>query len=57
MSDPYFNFYKEKKKFGCRVCKHNPMGICELCDREVPARLVIQNGHPSWCPKHKGVKK
>ena len=48
---------KKHKQYGCKVCKHNPVGICELCGREVPMRLVIQNGTPKWCPKQKGVKK
>lgn len=42
---------KKHKKYGCKVCKHNPMGICELCGKEVPMRLVVQNGSPKWCPR------
>lgn len=51
-----FNLVKKHKHFGCKVCEHNPMGICELCGREVPMRLVIQNGVPSWCPNTRGRK-
>lgn len=51
-----YNFYKKRPKFGCKVCEHNPMGICELCGKEVPMRFVIQNGTASWCPKKKGVE-
>lgn len=41
------------KSHGCRVCKHNPMGICELCGKEVPIGKVLGNGRASWCPKGK----
>lgn len=40
--DPYF---------GCRVCEHNPEGVCELVKRDVPMTLIVKNGCPSWCPK------
>jgi len=55
----YFNLYRTHKEHGCKVCKHNPMGICELTGKEVPSRLVIQNGVPAWCPNKnkKGGKK
>lgn len=51
-----FNLYRTHKPHGCKVCEHNPMGICELCGKEVPMRLVVQNGVPAWCPL-KGDKK
>lgn len=51
-----FNLVKKHKPYGCKICKHNPLGVCELCGREVPIRLVIQNGQPSWCPKKGGKK-
>jgi hypothetical protein len=53
-----FNLRRTHKPHGCKVYKHNPMGICELCGKEVPMRLVVQNGVPKWCPKQeKGGKK
>lgn len=54
MGVEHFNLYRTHKPHGCKICKHNPMGICEMCGKEVPMRLVIQNGIPSWCPKKGG---
>ena len=48
-----FNLVKKHKAFGCRVCEHNPMGMCELASRDVPVGYVLMNGHPRWCPKGK----
>lgn len=47
-----FNLYRTHKPHGCKIRKYNPMGICELCGKEVPMRLVVQNGVPKWCPKN-----
>lgn len=39
----------------CSDCKHNPMGTCLLCDKEVPMAYVIGriNKAPGWCPLNK----
>lgn len=51
-----WNFKKpERIRHGCNVCKHNPIGLCELAGREVPVGYIIKNGTPPWCPKE--VKK
>ena len=44
---------RKHQKYGCKICEHNPMGVCEMCGREVPMNFVIQNGFPKWCPKPK----
>lgn len=46
------------KPYGCKVCEHNPMGICETVGKEVPIVFVSSNGSPVWCPlKKKGKRK
>lgn len=46
-----------KNKLTCANCKHNPMGVCELADREIPESYVIRrNKLPVWCPLKKGKK-
>lgn len=46
------------KPHGCRVCEHNPMGVCETVGKEIPLVLYTTNGSPVWCPlKKKGTKK
>lgn len=46
-------------KHNCRTCTHNPMGVCELTEQEVPASYVIgfNKGVPRFCPFKKGGKK
>ena len=41
------------KKLSCITCKHNPQGICELKNKEIPMMFTAFNkkGHPKWCPK------
>lgn len=36
----------------CRECEHNPMGICELCDKEIPMSYITGRAgfHPAFCP-------
>lgn len=40
------------KKLKCKECKHNPMGICELCGREIPICYITgRSGYrPAFCP-------
>ena len=47
-----------KKKIRCSDCEHNPMGICEMCGKEIAICYIIQRkqGAPSWCPLKKGFK-
>lgn len=56
MRDLYFNQDKKHKPHGCRTCEHNHMGICELCDRELPLGCTLGNLVPKWCPKKGGKK-
>lgn len=51
-----FNLVKKHKRYGCCACEHNPMGVCELCGREVPIGKVLGNGRASWCPMGKEKK-
>ena len=44
---------KIEPDFGCRACEHNPMGECDLANREVPMTMMVKNGAPKWCPKGK----
>lgn len=48
---------RKHKPHGCKVCKHNPMGICQLAEKEVPIQYVVSNGNPKWCPKPKKGEK
>ncbi len=50
-----FNLRRTHKPHGCRICEHNPMGVCELTAKEVPLWTCNQNLAPKWCPK--GEKK
>ena len=45
-------------KIRCSNCKHNPMGYCELCGKEIPMAYVIDriNKNPGWCPLNRGKK-
>jgi hypothetical protein len=40
----------------CNKCKHNPMGYCELCGREITYHNILHNDAPTWCPLLKGGK-
>ncbi len=46
------------KERGCGSCEHNPMGICDLCGKEIPMSYVMRRnkGVPRFCPL-KGEKK
>lgn len=37
---------------GCGNCKFNPMGVCTLCDLEIPIGYVMRRnkGVPRFCP-------
>lgn len=40
-----------KNKLTCATCKHNPMGVCKLAEREIPESYIIRrNKLPVWCP-------
>lgn len=45
------------KEVGCKVCEHNPMGVCEVESREVAYAHILHNTRPPWCPLGKGKKK
>lgn len=42
----------------CSKCKHNPMGTCELCGKEIPMAYVLDriNKNPGWCPLNRRKK-
>ena len=47
-----FNFYKElPKESGCRACKKNIMGVCNMTGKEVPLTSGVANRKPKWCPR------
>lgn len=48
-----FDFTRKYKYHGCRVCKHNPKGFCEVTGKEIPVTYAVSSGHPKWCPKGK----
>ena len=45
-------------KIRCSDCKHNPMGTCELCGKEIPMAYVLDriNKNPGWCPLNRSKK-
>lgn len=47
-----------KKKIRCSDCEHNPMGVCEMCGKEIAICYIIQRkqGAPAWCPLIRGKK-
>lgn len=40
------------KKPQCSTCKHNPMGTCELANRELSSNFILSKVKeaPGWCP-------
>ena len=36
----------------CSKCKHNPMGVCELINKEIGITYAVhrKNTSPNWCP-------
>lgn len=45
------------KEGGCKVCEHNPMGICEIVSKEVECSHILHNTRPPWCPLKRVKKK
>lgn len=43
----------------CSTCKHNPMGVCELENRELSPNFILSKVKecPAWCPLLKEKKK
>ena len=42
----------------CSNCKHNPLGTCLLCGKDVPIAYVLNriNKCPNWCPLNRRKK-
>ena len=47
-----------KMKTNCKKCEHNELGVCQLCNKEIPISYTLgrNQGLPRICPLKGGKR-